>query len=104
MSAGSSPRVRSRLYFRDVPQVGDGIISACAEQTSSVWPSDANVWDHLRVCGADLRVSPEPLEPMGSSPRVRSRLRSLVQTLDTLGIISACAEQTTLKLRRGTGG
>ena len=91
---GSSPRVRSRRAGDESrPQVS-GIISACAEQT----PRSMDCWqtrtDHLRVCGADFGgfIAAEPV--VGSSPRVRSRLRSRLGQAFVHGIISACAEQT----------
>ena len=111
---GSSPRVRSRLLVDDGVKVDVGIISACAEQTTSASVVRGSCWDHLRVCGADspsrtgrrsagdhLRVCgadksavPSSHSPVGSSPRVRSRLPLVGVVPYTGGIISACAEQT----------
>ena len=73
---------------------GDGIISACAEQTVQATEPLRLDWDHLRVCGADDDAGTRVFHALGSSPRVRSRqLRSAV-TYTPRGIISACAEQT----------
>ena len=92
---GSSPRVRSRLHELVADVVADGIISACAEQTSAMMPNTSIIRDHLRVCGADdVRYDPEKVEA-GSSPRVRSRQCTEVGRFTIVGIISACAEQTT---------
>ena len=91
---GSSPRVRSRhLGFYKV-HLAAGIISACAEQTSSSDSARRSVGDHLRVCGADALDWESADNPQGSSPRVRSRLRSRRLPARGQGIISACAEQT----------
>ena len=92
--SGSSPRVRSRCrrpYRRPRPP---GIISACAKQTPPRWRTLSVIWDHLRVCGADVhRAAPIPYDE-GSSPRVRSRHYGRVAAGHAYGIISACAEQT----------
>ena len=91
---GSSPRVRSRLVsaYNDHPETG--IISACAEQTANP-PVCAELFrDHLRVCGADIRILLFLKLELGSSPRVRSRRWCRVRGRATGGIISACAEQT----------
>ena len=91
---GSSPRVRSRPCQRVEHAADAGIISACAEQTlRTVATVDAGT-DHLRVCGADGVQSIFVMSPRGSSPRVRSRPLARADGSDQLGIISACAEQT----------
>ena len=92
---GSSPRVRSRRCHRSGNQPHPGIISACAEQTSSYPPSREVCGDHLRVCGADFITSSSLIPKPGSSPRVRSRPAALYCQVAYRGIISACAEQTT---------
>ena len=91
---GSSPRVRSRR--EDAPKLGlgQGIISACAEQTRMMKGRWARWQDHLRVCGADGRPSWAHPSTPGSSPRVRSRPLVAALDLHARGIISACAEQT----------
>ena len=94
--AGSSPRVRSRQWCALLPGRLPGIISACAEQTLSNAGCPTRRRDHLRVCGADSALSPAEAPARGSSPRVRSRLDLLGELAGALGIISACAEQTTV--------
>ncbi len=91
---GSSPRVRSRLSNKDIGAFAYGIISACAEQTSTGRPLYPTAEDHLRVCGADWSRAIARLASMGSSPRVRSRLVACDCPVGVDGIISACAEQT----------
>ena len=94
-SAGSSPRVRSRLPSGSVERQVRGIISACAEQTLSIVRAGISWRDHLRVCGADQAELGERCRHEGSSPRVRSRQRLKTAATIRWGIISACAEQTT---------
>ena len=91
---GSPPRVRSRPPIRPSPAYGHGITSACAEQTLSHQSLTALHGDHLRVCGADRPAGPEPAQPAGSPPRVRSRLGECHALRRPRGITSACAEQT----------
>ena len=91
---GSSPRVRSRRVTCDCGRLDHGIISACAEQTSTVTTYGSSGKDHLRVCGADGPSFADEFHRFGSSPRVRSRRLPLAGAAGTAGIISACAEQT----------
>ena len=91
---GSSPRVRSRPIPRERAGGQRGIISACAEQTDGHVTRIILGRDHLRVCGADLHVHIDNRLPVGSSPRVRSRLSGQNCWRLDCGIISACAEQT----------
>ena len=51
---GSPPRVRSRPVADGRVVNGDGITSACAEQTQVLAVLVLRSWDHLRVCGADV--------------------------------------------------
>ena len=94
ISAGSSPRVRSRLIAVSVEVRILRIISACAEQTAAGTSSIFASLDHLRVCGADFCGPLLGVALAGSSPRVRSRLRYCHRTAANTRIISACAEQT----------
>ena len=59
--------------------------------------------DHLRVCGADLRELNKRTSNGGSSPRVRSRRCEFLLGGLYLGIISACAEQTSASRKARTG-
>ena len=94
LSAGSSPRVRSRPVKAGGACFGVRIISACAEQTTRTRNISARTTDHLRVCGADRHRHPQIEDELGSSPRVRSRLEPLTAHAVIRRIISACAEQT----------
>ena len=92
--AGSSPRVRSRPAVGRGDRGVEGIISACAEQTSRLPRLRTRRPDHLRVCGADGKPYDRWEPGGGSSPRVRSRHRLVGRACPPPGIISACAEQT----------
>ena len=94
--AGSSPRVRSRHGLFRCSRLFRGIISACAEQTAARPWTRSRSRDHLRVCGADSNMADAASRYWGSSPRVRSRLDGGELLETAAGIISACAEQTTL--------
>ena len=96
VTLGSSPRVRSRPSESSPKHRFRGIISACAEQTAPYQPSRKCPRDHLRVCGADAQASRPLSGSQGSSPRVRSRHSEVAGGQVPVGIISACAEQTTL--------
>ena len=100
VASGSSPRVRSRRRRRPDPDRLDGIISACAEQTARPSTRSCGGRDHLRVCGADPGYSGSLDLDKGSSPRVRSRRNGGQSRHPLLGIISACAEQTTIHGRQ----
>ena len=91
---GSSPRVRSRRVCPCATCVHRWIISACAEQTRCSRIIRRAARDHLRVCGADMKVTQLIRNPRGSSPRVRSRLTFICALWARAWIISACAEQT----------
>ena len=64
---GSPPRVRSRLVVVGEIVMGEGITSACAEQTLANAIANADIGDHLRVCGADscILLCSEPAEWRG---------------------------------------
>ena len=94
MREGSSPRVRSRRIHELAEASLVRIISACAEQTSRMATCRPWSTDHLRVCGADEFRRTKETERTGSSPRVRSRLPPSQTSRPSMGIISACAEQT----------
>lgn len=69
---GSSPRVRSGPKPETKGSACLGIISACAERSSSYPISRAVCGDHLRVCGAVMQRQTQLYSRLGSSPRVRS--------------------------------
>ena len=93
-TAGSPPRVRSRLGDDLHALVQGGITSACAEQTMVSHANHGSARDHLRVCGADASRTNPASSRSGSPPRVRSRRAAYLVADDAAGITSACAEQT----------
>ena len=91
---GSSPRVRGtpRLAVHGTGRVG--IIPACAGNTKRTPSARRGSRDHPRVCGEHRRRHERRARGMGSSPRVRGTPR-LGGELDLrLGIIPACAGNT----------
>ena len=91
---GSSPRVRGTQQF--VQTVGNvvGIIPACAGNTSAPTSSLTDTRDHPRVCGEHFKHYGVPLEPEGSSPRVRGTHYVFSDIGGKVGIIPACAGNT----------
>ena len=94
VAAGSPPRVRSRPDRHRQQGCRSGITSACAKQTFDSSTRRRAIWDHLRVCGADLVSAMRCGGPGGSPPRVRSRPHVMDDDVTRGGITSACAEQT----------
>ena len=94
---GSPPRVRSRPARPRQHPRRRRITSACAEQTSTSRTRWTPSRDHLRVCGADTPAFVRAAIDRGSPPRVRSRPLSCWASMDTVGITSACAEQTSVE-------
>ena len=92
---GSPPRVRSRRPRPAPCGHRRGITSACAEQTYPVPARREACGDHLRVCGADQKGAAMTTTNPGSPPRVRSRREHVPVGRQSVGITSACAEQTT---------
>ncbi len=71
-----------------------GIISACAERSTTTPPVAPPNRDHLRVCGAVDVAFLAVYGLVGSSPRVRSGLALFDAERRAIGIISACAERS----------
>ena len=92
---GSSPRVRGTPACRRILVPPNGIIPACAGNTSCSTCSSPAGRDHPRVCGEHHRLNLELQRLTGSSPRVRGTRRQQTQTENTAGIIPACAGNTT---------
>ena len=93
-TTGSSPRVRGThppMVLRPVP---DGIIPACAGNTSTFLRSRSTARDHPRVCGEHVTVADLDHPDLGSSPRVRGTLGIPASIMLAAGIIPACAGNT----------
>ena len=93
-SAGSSPRVRGTPLVDHVERLQEGIIPACAGNTTCAswreyWPRD-----HPRVCGEHLVDYRARRAETGSSPRVRGTRVGRDRQERSAGIIPACAGNT----------
>ena len=91
---GSSPRVRGTQFSFHYSFPPFGIIPACAGNTSSVSRSGAWLRDHPRVCGEHWLLMVREHEAEGSSPRVRGTHTLDLTSLNDVGIIPACAGNT----------
>ena len=80
-SVGSSPRVRGklpRLLPGDAPR---RLIPACAGKTGALPPGGPPLRAHPRVCGENVTITEPTVGPVGSSPRVRGKLRRVIGVL-----------------------
>ncbi len=91
---GSSPRVRGTRDDAVVVLGHDGIIPACAGNTSAYRLVSSATWDHPRVCGEHLHDQWIAEKKPGSSPRVRGTLDLHDCHGAVQGIIPACAGNT----------
>ena len=91
---GSSPRVRGTRDDAVVVLGHDGIIPACAGNTSAYRLVSSATWDHPRVCGEHLHDQWIAEKKPGSSPRVRGTRRVRILIGLRTGIIPACAGNT----------
>ena len=72
-NAGSSPRVRGKLFGGHGIHGEMRIIPARAGQTTSFHPPNAMSPDHPRACGANRTATTNEDVVIGSSPRVRGK-------------------------------
>ena len=93
---GSSPRVRGTLQRCYIPDMGEGIIPACAGNTMGELRRDDDRGDHPRVCGEHRQKARNLLATAGSSPRVRGTPGRRWCCELRPGIIPACAGNTVL--------
>ena len=93
-NTGSSPRMRGTLGTHYLEQRGFGIIPAYAGNTIIVVQRFVYVGDHPRVCGEHFQHYYVPLEPEGSSPRMRGTPVTDYQGATYHGIIPAYAGNT----------
>ena len=94
MASGSSPRVRGTPGRRLSSCRQRGIIPACAGNTVCCLRLGGLGWDHPRVCGEHHRILLTIQHPVGSSPRVRGTLDRISSSSVKMGIIPACAGNT----------
>ena len=91
---GSSPRVRGTRALAEVAVDEQGIIPACAGNTSTTRARRCRPRDHPRVCGEHAHVRAVEAADEGSSPRVRGTPGMAEAGQAHHGIIPACAGNT----------
>ena len=94
--SGSSPRVRGTRIQRADHSRDAGIIPACAGNTHEVLSNSRKTRDHPRVCGEHLVFGCVAVMRRGSSPRVRGTRDHVGNFGAGLGIIPACAGNTSI--------
>ena len=92
--AGSSPRVRGKLYDEDAVLLGDRLIPACAGKTGASSPRARALPAHPRVCGENPFNVDVGSDESGSSPRVRGKLGTRCRPKRVARLIPACAGKT----------
>ena len=100
---GSSPHVRGTPAGIRVVPVRAGIIPACAGNTERRHPSCLRFRDHPRMCGEHLLGHCLVSRAAGSSPHVRGTLVSSSAGVGSVGIIPACAGNTTSRMNMLSG-
>ena len=93
---GSSPRVRGKPLQTEDKVDAHRIIPASAGQTTVFPIAPAGRTDHPRECGANAMCSVTKRCRLGSSPRVRGKLRRGERARVCVRIIPASAGQTRL--------
>ncbi|EEP20775.1 hypothetical protein BIFANG_03345 [Bifidobacterium angulatum DSM 20098 = JCM 7096] len=96
---GSSPRVRGTLTVSITHGGFSGIIPACAGNTLRWSVLGLMHWDHPRVCGEHKHQRCHANRYRGSSPRVRGTHLATTTHVLRIGIIPACAGNTTWRVR-----
>ena len=79
--AGSSPRVRGKPPAVPGRRRERGLIPACAGKTGALPPGGPPLRAHPRVCGENVTITEPTVGPVGSSPRVRGKLRRVIGVL-----------------------
>ena len=93
-TTGSSPRVRGKL-LEDRRRLGrHGLIPARAGKTRARWAPTDSARAHPRACGENYPRFAMTFGKLGSSPRVRGKLRDDPGELARLGLIPARAGKT----------
>ena len=93
-SVGSSPRMRGTLIGCRSFLGWSGIIPAYAGNTTVIFSSPREYWDHPRVCGEHSAVPSQQSRTRGSSPRMRGTRFVRWFPFRSLGIIPAYAGNT----------
>ena len=93
-TSGSPPRVREKLITHLLNAVRLRITPACAGKTLPWSASGLLPGDHPRVCGKNFIVCCFSKSALGSPPRVREKLKQLLQKRLLIRITPACAGKT----------
>ena len=91
---GSPPRVREKHKYEEELDDELGITPACAGKTTEIYRILSAYKDHPRVCGKNFARKNNSKGSMGSPPRVREKLSSLLSKAMFQGITPACAGKT----------
>ena len=91
IDTGSPPRVRGTVPAPDFIRLRYGITPACAGNSFLKLKRLAQLKDHPRVCGEQLKLIDEGAKPQGSPPRVRGTAALLNGKGFFPGITPACA-------------
>ena len=94
VTSGSSPRMRGKPSTRGLQGTRRRIIPAHAGQTTSGLPGSVTSSDHPRACGANVEMHASLGSHVGSSPRMRGKLRQQLHVPELFRIIPAHAGQT----------
>ena len=100
---GSSPRVRGKRVGRRVQRARERLIPARAGKTRSRPRPRRSAGAHPRACGENVGEQPVALPVVGSSPRVRGKLRAIQLRCPRAGLIPARAGKTGRGDRGGQG-
>ena len=103
-SSGSSPRMRGKLAIASLCGCSSRIIPAHAGQTCRPNWRAGRASDHPRACGANPTRCRSTVKSVGSSPRMRGKLRRRGRGHHLRRIIPAHAGQTSLLQERPTVG
>ena len=93
---GSSPRMRGKPPDEVGRGVGDGLIPAHAGKTLARCALGVDVEAHPRACGENTQVGILSSLSMGSSPRMRGKLKVCSRAFSWPGLIPAHAGKTFL--------
>ena len=98
--SGSSPRVRGTETLLHGALCRNGIIPACAGNSIRLLANTSSSWDHPRVCGEQETLPFLVATMRGSSPRVRGTADTSGNVQVAVGIIPACAGNSSLSRSR----
>ena len=91
MDEGSPPRVRGKENHAVRCWGVYRITPACAGKRAVIAATDAIPRDHPRVCGEKAAPTTGRASILGSPPRVRGKVNSLITNYNNVGITPACA-------------